>query len=101
MTRVVVGPKADADFDEILDGLANRAGQDVADRYAADLDSIYENLTRFPALYSPRPSFGQNTRIAVMSPYLVIYDHLSDQDTVNIVRILDGRRNITRRLIRQ
>ncbi len=39
--------------------------------------------------------------MVVLSPYLVIYDHLSEADTVNVVRILDGRRNITRQLVRQ
>jgi len=101
MTRIVVSPKADMDFDQILDRLVENAGRDVANRYAADLDVIYENLSMFPAIGSPRPNLGRRTRIAVLSPYLVIYDHLSDEDTVNIVRILDGRRNITRRLIRQ
>lgn len=101
MTRLIVSPTADADLDRILHWLADNAGQDVADRYAADLDAIYENLIMFPAFGSPRPNLGRRTRIAVLSPYLVIYDHLSDTDTVNIVRILDGRRNITRRLIRQ
>ncbi len=101
MTKIVVSPRADTDFDEILDWLAERAGQGVADRYAADLDATYDNLARFPAIGFPRSNLGRRTRIAVLSPYLVIYDHLPEIDTINIVRILDGRRKITRRLVRQ
>jgi plasmid stabilization system protein ParE len=65
------------------------------------LDTIYDNLAMSPAMGSPRPRLGRRARIVVLSPYLVIYDHLSETDTVNIVRILDGRRNITRRLVRE
>jgi toxin ParE1/3/4 len=101
MTRIVVSPKADADWTEILDQLFGRAGYAVVARYAADLDEIYDNLAMFPAMGAPRPRFGRRTRLVVLSPYLVIYDHLSETDTVNVVRILDGRRNITRRLVRE
>jgi plasmid stabilization system protein ParE len=101
MMRIVVSPRADSDWDEILDRLVLRGGYAVAHRYASGLDTIYENLLKSPAMGSPRPQYGQDTRIVVLSPYLVIYDHLIDEDTVQIVRILDGRRNVTRRLVRQ
>jgi plasmid stabilization system protein ParE len=35
----------------------------------------------------------------VLAPYVVVYDYVGDE--VVIVRVLDGRRNITRRLIRR
>jgi plasmid stabilization system protein ParE len=101
MTRIIVSPQADADWDEILDRLAEQAGHATADRYAANLDAIYDNLTMSPAMGAPRPQYGRRTRIIVLSPYLVIYDHLTEIEIVHIVRILDGRRNITRRLVRQ
>lgn len=101
MTQVIISPQADADWDEILDRLAERAGYAVAARYAADLDMIYDNLTASPAMGSPRPQYGRRTRMVVLSPYLVFYDHVTETNAVQIVRILDGRRNITRGLVRQ
>jgi toxin ParE1/3/4 len=79
--------------------LADTAGPDVAARYRREIDGLYDRLVMFPRSGGPRPSFGRHARIGVVSPYVVIYDYRPD--TVTILRILDGRRNITRRLVRQ
>ena len=65
--------------------LKDKAGPDVA--------------TRYPRSGARRSKLGRNLRIAVVEPYIVIYD--VRDDTVRIVRIVDGRRNITRRLVRE
>lgn len=101
MTQVIVSPEADADFLAILDRLTNLAGRSAANRYALDLRSIYRRLSMFPEIGSPRPRLGSRTRIVVLLPYVVVYDYLSPEDMVRIVRIVDGRRNITRRLVRE
>jgi plasmid stabilization system protein ParE len=56
-------------------------------------------LAIFPASGARRKSLGAETRIAVLSPYVVVYDHVNA--TVRIIRVIDGRRNITRRLVRE
>jgi toxin ParE1/3/4 len=53
----------------------------------------------FPASGARRKSLGPDTRIAVLSPYIVVYDYADGM--VHIVRVLDGRRNVTRRLVRE
>jgi plasmid stabilization system protein ParE len=40
-----------------------------------------------------------DTAATIVEPYVVIYD--VRDDTVRIVRVVDGRRNITRRLVRE
>lgn len=100
MTRVVVSPRADTDIDGILDRLSALAGIAVAERYAGDLQAIYERLEMFPAIGAPRPSLGYNTRIVVLEPYVVFYRYSPDEETVTVVRVLDGRRNVTRHLMR-
>jgi plasmid stabilization system protein ParE len=100
MTRIIVSPKANADFLDILDYLTNLAGYVVANKYASDLAEIYDRLSMFPEIGSSRPSLGSQARIMVISPYVVVYDYLRENDTVRIVRIVDGRRNVTRRLVR-
>ena len=52
----------------------------------------------FPRSGARRPGLGRNARIGVIAPYVVIYDYKRDE--VLIQRIIDGRRNITRRLMR-
>ncbi|MCX7365271.1 MAG: type II toxin-antitoxin system RelE/ParE family toxin [Alphaproteobacteria bacterium] len=101
MTPVIVSPNAEVDFFDILDRLTELAGAAVAERYAADLHSIYERLSTFPEIGAPRPAVGSRTRIVALSPYLVIYEYLRSDGFVHIIRILDGRRNVTRRLVRE
>jgi toxin ParE1/3/4 len=56
-------------------------------------------LAEFPDIGPPRPEFGRNARIALVHPFVIVYDHADD--TVTVLRVLHGRRNITRRLVRQ
>jgi plasmid stabilization system protein ParE len=98
MTRFVVTARAGIDVREILERLSDLAGPSVAERYARDLRAIYERLMMFPASGARRSSLGPFARIAVRDPYVVVYDHVGEE--VRIIRVLDGRRNITRRLVR-
>jgi plasmid stabilization system protein ParE len=100
MTLLVVSPQANADFSNILERLRELAGQSVAERYARDLRAVYQRLTIFPEIGSPRRKLGGATRIVVLRPYLVVYDYFRRDDFVNVVRIVDGRRNVNRRLVR-
>ena len=68
-------------------------------RYHREIESLFERLVMFPRSGMRRPTLGRNARIGVVEPYLVIYDYRAD--VVTILRILDGRRNITRRLVRR
>ena len=99
MTPVVVSPKADTDVDLMLERLQAVAGPAVMRRYAQELDAIYERSAMFPDSGARRKSLGPHARIAVLAPYVVNYDHVDGK--VTIVRVLDGRRNITRELIRE
>jgi len=99
MTSVVVSRRADAYVDAMLEHLADLAGPAVARRYNQELNAIFERLAMFPESGAQRRSLGPHARIAVVAPYVVIYDY--QDDTVVIVRVLDGRRDIPRRLVRQ
>ena len=99
MTRIIVSRQADTDIDEIFDTLFERAGLLVVERYAGDLRAIYERLEMFPAIGAPRHELGRSVRIVVLYPYVIIYRYDPNRDIVTILRVLDGRRDITRRLI--
>jgi toxin ParE1/3/4 len=100
MTRIVISPQATADIEEIFDHLFEAAGIAVVDGYARDLQELQDRLAMFPASGALRPQLGRGTRIALLSPYLVIYDYSAGDETLTLARVLDGRRNITRRLVR-
>jgi len=79
--------------------LAKEAGSGVARRYRRSFDDIFARFARFPESGAMRPRLGRHIRIGVVSPYLVIYELESDH--VMVLRIVHGRRRITRRLVRQ
>jgi toxin ParE1/3/4 len=99
MARLVVTIRAGRDAAAITAMLADNAGPEVAARYRREIDALYNRLVMFPQSGSPRPTLGRYTRLGVVDPYVVIYDYRPD--VVTILRILDGRRNITRGLVRQ
>jgi hypothetical protein len=50
--------------------------------------------------YQARPKLGPHIRVGVVFPYLVVYRHVEGDDTVSIIRVLHGRRRMTRKLLR-
>ena len=98
MARVIVTERAKRDLRYILSDLSEKAGHRVAERYAADFKAAYRRLADFPSSGAPRPGLGPNTRIAIVSPYIVIYD--DEGGAATVLRVLHGKRNITRALIR-
>lgn len=99
MARLVVTDQADLDLAAIVEMLRDNAGAEAASQYRRDIDDVFERLVMFPRSGMPRPAMGRDVRIAVVSPYVVFYDNR--EDDVVVLRILDGRRNLTRRLVRE
>ncbi len=100
MARVVITASADSDTAYIIADLGARAGANVAARYDADFGRLYERLSDHPKSGAPRPSFGAHVRVCIVSPYVVIYEHIEADDTVTIMRIAHGRRKISRNFLR-
>jgi toxin ParE1/3/4 len=99
MARLTVSPQAEFDAVRIVDRLSKEAGADVARRYRQGFEDLFARFARFPESGAPRPSLGQRIRMGVVSPYVVIYE--LEPDHVMVLRIVDGRRRITRRLVRE
>ena len=93
MARVLLSTVARQDVRDILSDLRERAGPVVARRYGADFQRIYRSLAEFPAGGSPRRSLGSDVRVKIVYPYVAFYEHTAD--TVTILRVLHGRRDIT------
>jgi plasmid stabilization system protein ParE len=101
MTRLVVTADAAADTDDILAFLVREAGAGVAAKYAGQFRATLERLLLWPESGAPRPHLGEAVRIAVVSPYVLIYEYDRGDDTLALLRILHGRRNITDQLLRR
>src|SRR5262245_31043024 len=99
MTRLSVTADAEADLNDIIDFLRNEAGAPVAADYGYKFRASIERFIEYPRLGSPRPALGPDTRIGVVPPYVLIYDFNPDDDTLTLLRVVHGKRNITDRLI--
>ena len=97
MARVVVTEFAKRDVRNILSDLSERASYRIAARYADEFKAVYRRLKELPAIGPSRSKLGPNCRIAIVLPYLVVYDYVDDE--VTVLRVLHGRRNITRSLL--
>lgn len=90
-----------ADIAEILQYLTEHAGTRVARRYAVDFDQTIARIAEFPGIGAPRPEFGPSARLSLVAPYLVLYDGGPESEEAVVLRILDGRRDITVELIKR
>ena len=101
MARLVSTARFRSDTNEILDHLERVAGPLVAENYSRRFRATIARLIEFPQSGAPRSVFGANARVAIVSPYLLIYDYAPEDDAVVLLRILHGRRNITQELVRR
>jgi toxin ParE1/3/4 len=101
MTHLVTTPRFRSDTNEILNYLEEVAGLRVAARYSRRFGETIVRLTNFPESGAPRPTLGASTRIAIIEPYLLIYDYTASDDTLKLLRLLHGRRNIVPALLRR
>src|SRR3954468_20300601 len=92
MTRLIVTLQAESDVGDILNYLEQYAGLEVAESYDRRFRHAIERVVRDPATGAPRSA----TRMAIVWPYLLIYDHAQAEDTVTLLRILHGRRRVPR-----
>jgi toxin ParE1/3/4 len=97
MALLVVAGTARLDVREILTKLGEAAGYPVARRYGARFKAMYRYIAQYPAAGAPRPALGLQIRIRVVQPFVVIYAY--DGREVTILRVVDGRREITRQLL--
>ena len=100
MARLVVSPEASADIDEILDWLEREAGRVVAHRYAERFRAAFGHFMAFPEIGARRRKLHADMRIWAITPYVIFYRFDHNTETVTVVRILHGRRDLTKTLFR-
>ena len=96
--KLVWTPQAREDLIEIYTyiGLDNPS---AAERIFDAVQAKTESLVDYPRVGARRPDIRTSTRILIEGPYLVLYETHPDSDEggideVEIVRIVDGRRNL-------
>lgn len=73
----------------------------AAERLYASIEKKTSLLVRYPRMGLRRPDLRPSARILLEGPYLILYQTRPDTDDgpiaeVEIVRVVDGRRDLTR-----
>ena len=100
MARVIVSTVARSDLHRVVDYLEEHAGRTIALRYALRFDAAFDRIAACPDSGSPRPALGVGTRMVIVDPYLIFYEHVEDRGIVSVLRIVHSHRNVTRDMIR-
>lgn len=101
--EVVWTPRSRTDLLEIyLEIAANHRA--AAERFLTRIERSAATLSDHPRLGPRRPDIRPGTRVVINRPYLILYETHPDTDdgvidVVEIVRVIDGRRDL-RRLFR-
>ena len=72
----------------------------IAERFNADLKRVLDRLAVHPGSGAPRPRLGWDIRIAIVTPYVFVYRHTLQSGQVSVLRVVQGRRKIIRRLLK-
>lgn len=100
MTDIVVSPAAERDLEDIWLTIADNNPR-AATRILRIIGTRIATLAAYPRLGPRRPDIRPRTRVLVERPYLILYEirpDAPDRDvkTITIVRVIDGRRDLTR-----
>jgi toxin ParE1/3/4 len=101
MTRLTFAPAAEIDFAEIQARIAAVVGPNALRGIEERFFEFFDHLAAFPESCQGRPRLGKNIRLGVVSPYSLLYRYDREAGHVLIIRILHGRRKLTRRLLRE
>jgi toxin ParE1/3/4 len=92
---------AKEDSRAIFADLETKAGAYTVEKYLTEFSRLYDHLSGFPESGAPRRKLGVTVRIGVVFPYVVFYRYVEPDDSVLVLRVLDGRRKVTRRMLQQ
>lgn len=86
-------PKAIEDLYEIWLYLAEH-GEELADRWVDRIDEGVNRLAEYPKAGASRRNLADDLRIWPVMPYLIVYRLDETAQAVDVLRIVDGRRDI-------
>ena len=93
MTEIVISHRARDDFKRIWRYIA-LDNEPAADRLLLAIDDKIERLREFPELGATRPEIAPQARVLVHGSYLILYEFDRADDTVQIIAIVEGMRDL-------
>lgn len=96
MAQIIVSPQAEQDLAQLIDEITSKAGLAIADRLVDRIVAIVGKLAVVPkASGRPIPNLGVDIRCHPIGSYNVYLRYAETADTLYVLRVLHGRRNIT------
>ena len=93
--RLVLSPLSLRDLQDIHDYIA-RDNPDAASAFLDRVDSRLEMIKEHPQIGRRREEYPHGVRSITEGNYLIIYRLLTEQNTIEIARVLHSKRNIKR-----
>jgi toxin ParE1/3/4 len=100
VTQVIILPAADRDLEDIWLTIA-ADDPPTATRIVRAIGAMIDGLAKHPRLGPRRPDIRSAVRMLVEGPYVILFETRPDTDEgpideVDIVRVVDGRRELTK-----
>ena len=90
--RLIWSPEAETDLLSIWHWGAARFSPVIADTHLRDIQRAAEQLTQFPHTGVARDEIVRGIRSIVVYPTVIFYR--INESSIDIIRVIDGRRNI-------
>jgi toxin ParE1/3/4 len=94
VTELVISRRADEELREIWRYIAAE-NPDAADRILLKIDQKLQVLREFPDIGTQRDDIRPGARILIEGVYIILYEHRPAEDVVEIVAVVDGRRDLS------
>jgi toxin ParE1/3/4 len=94
VARIVHSHQVDEQLARIWQDIAAE-NQPAADRVLLRIDTRVRHLAEFPLMGPLRQDIRSQSRLLIEPPYLVLYEFHAAEELVEIVAVIDGRRDLT------
>ena len=94
VTELVISRRAEGELRDIWRHIAAE-NPDAADRILLRINDKLQLLRQFPELGTRRDNIRPGARVLIEAAYLILYEHHHAEDVVEIVTVVDGRRDLS------
>jgi toxin ParE1/3/4 len=94
VTELVISRSAEEELRDIWRYIAAE-NPDAADRILLKIDEKFQILREFPDIGAQRDDIRPGARVFIEGVYLILYEHRPDEDLVEVVTVVDGRRDLS------
>ena len=96
MARLVLTRRARIDLNGIYEWILNDSGERRARAVAGRIDRTMTRLAAFPKSGRVRTEYPGQPRSLAVSPWVIFYRPLIEDDGIEVLRVLDGRQDLSR-----